>query len=73
MDCSLPGSSVHEILQAWILEWVAILFSKRSSQPRGQSQVSHIAGRFFTSEPPEKPKNAAVGSLSFLQGNFPTQ
>ena len=37
MDCSLPGSSVHEILQARILEWVAIPFSRGSSQPRDQT------------------------------------
>ena len=43
--CS-PGSSVHEILQARILKWVAILFSRRSSQPRDWTQVSHIVGRF---------------------------
>jgi len=43
MDCT-----VHGILQAEILEWVAIPFSRRSSQPRDQIQVSHIAGRFFT-------------------------
>ena len=48
MDCSLPGSSVHGIFQARILEWVAIPFSRRSSQPRNQTQVSCIAGRFFT-------------------------
>ena len=36
MDCSLPGSSVHDILQARILEWVAIPFSRGSSQPRNQ-------------------------------------
>ena len=48
MDCSLPGSSVYEILQARILEWVVVPFSGRSSQPRNQTQVSHIAGRFFT-------------------------
>ena len=48
MDCSPPGSSVHGILQARILEWVAILFSRGSSQPRDQTQVSHIAGGFFT-------------------------
>ena len=47
MDCSPPGSSVHGILQARILEWVAISFSRRSSQPRDQTQVSHIAGRCF--------------------------
>jgi len=43
-----PGSSVHGILQARILEWVAILFSRVSSQSRDQTQVSGIAGRFFT-------------------------
>ena len=40
MDCSLPGSSVHGILQAKILEWVSVPFSKESSQPRDQTQVS---------------------------------
>ena len=45
MDCSQPGSSVHEILQARILEWVAIPFSRGSSQPRMEP---HTAGRFFT-------------------------
>ena len=48
MDCSLPGSSVHRILQARILEWVAVPFSRRSSQPRNSTQVSCIAGEFFT-------------------------
>ena len=48
MHCSPPGSSVHEIFQARILEWVAISFSRGSSPPRDQTQVSHIAGRFFT-------------------------
>ena len=41
--------TVHRILQARILEWVAFPFSRGSSQPRDQTQVSHIAGRFFTS------------------------
>ena len=41
--------TVHGILQARILEWVAFPFSKGSSQPRDQNQVSRIAGRFFTS------------------------
>ena len=40
--CDLPGSFVHGILQARILEWVAIPFSRGSSQPRDQTQVSHI-------------------------------
>ena len=48
IDCSLPGSSVHGILQARILEWVAIFFSKGSSWPRDWTWVSCIAGRFFT-------------------------
>ena len=48
MDCSPPGSSVHGILQARILEWVAILFSRGSSQPRDRTQVSRIAGRCFS-------------------------
>ena len=47
MDCSLPGSSVHGILQARILEWVAMPFSRGSSHPRDQTLVSCIAGRFF--------------------------
>ena len=47
MDSSLPGSSVHGILQARILEWVDIFFSRGSSQPRDRTQVSCIAGRFF--------------------------
>ena len=42
MDCSLPGSSVHGILQARILEWVAVPFSRASSQPRGWAHVSCI-------------------------------
>ena len=47
VDCSPPGSSVHGILQARILEWVAISFSRGSFWPRDQTQVSHIAGRCF--------------------------
>ena len=48
MDCRLPGSTVHGILQAEILEQVAIPFSRGSSQPRDWTRVSPIAGRFFT-------------------------
>ena len=47
-DCSLPGSSVHGILQARMLEWVAISFSRRTSWPRDWTQVFRIAGRCFT-------------------------
>ena len=48
VDGTLLGSSVHGILQIRILEWVAMPFSRGSSQPRDQTQVSCIAGRFFT-------------------------
>ena len=48
MDCSLPGSSVRGILQARIMEWVTIPFSRGSSQPGDQTWGSCIAGRFFT-------------------------
>ena len=52
--CDPMDSSVHGILQARILEWVAFPFSRGSSQPRDQTQVSHIAGRCLTSVPPGK-------------------
>ena len=48
MDHSLPAFSVQGILQARILDWVAVPSSKRSSQPRDQTEVSHNAGGFFT-------------------------
>ena len=48
VDCSPPGSSVHGILQAGILKWVAMPSSGVSSQPRDRTKVSHIAGGFFT-------------------------
>ena len=48
MDYSPPGSSIQRILQASIMEWVAILFFRVCSPPRDWTQVSHIAGRFFT-------------------------
>ena len=106
MGCSLPGSSIHGILQARILEWVAISFSRGSSWPRNRTQVSCITGSYkgspllewqlflsprglpnpgieprsptlqvdsLLSEPPGKPKNTGVGSLSLLQRIFLTQ
>ena len=48
MDCSLPDSSIHGIFQTRILKWVAVFFSRESSQPRDQTWVSCIAGRLFT-------------------------
>ena len=56
VDCSLPDSSVHRILQAKILEWVAISFSRGSSKPRDQTHISMfpaLAGRFFTTSATE--------------------
>ena len=47
MDCSLPGSSVHGIFKARVLEWVAMSFSRRSSRPRDRTHVSCIVGRRF--------------------------
>ena len=49
MNCNPPGSSVHGILQARILEWVAVASSRGSTLLRDRTQVSRIAGRFFTS------------------------
>ena len=68
MDCI-----VHGILRARILECVDFPFSRGSSQPRDWTQVSCIAGRFFTSWATGKPKKTAVGSLALLQQIFLTQ
>ena len=72
-DCSPPGSSVHGISQARILEWVAIPFSRGSLRPMDGTQISHIAGELFTTWVIGNPKKTGVSSLSFLQENFPTQ
>ena len=48
MNCNLSGSSVHEIFQARVLEWIAISFSRGSSRPRNRTRVSRIAGRHLT-------------------------
>ena len=67
MDCSPPGSSVHGILQARRLEWVAISSSRGSSQPWGWTSVSCVAGRFFTIwDTREAPNILAKGNA---QGN----
>ena len=55
MDCSLPCSSIQRILQARILEWVAISFSRASSWPKYQTWVSHITVDTLPFEPPGKP------------------
>ena len=70
MDCSLPGSSVHGMLQARILEWVAMPLSKGSSSPWDRTWISHIVGRFLPSEPPGKPPHEGRQSQIILN-NFP--
>ena len=71
VDCRLPGFSVHEILQARILKWVAMPFSKESSQPRDWTFVSFIctAGRFFTTESLGKP--IISNSMFYISNNLP--
>ena len=68
MDWGLPGSSVHGILQARILEWVAVPFSRGSSQPRDQTQVSHITGRFPFSRGSSQPRDWT--QVSGIAGGF---
>ena len=72
MDCSLPSSSVHRILQARKLEWVAFSSSRGSLDPGIKPRSPALWANSLLSEPPGKPKNTGVGSLSFLQ-IFPTQ
>ena len=60
MECNPPASSVRGILQARILEWVSISFSRGSSRPRDLTQVSCIAGRFFTTELSGKPSKQFI-------------
>ena len=74
MDCSPPGSSVHRVFQARILEWVAISFSRGSSQPRDWNcTASHVAPTpgdgFFTTEPPGKPTLSSIIKIkcSYIQ------
>ena len=71
MDCSPPGSSIHGISQARILEWVVISFSRGSSWPKDRAQDSCIAGVFFTVEPPGKPLSLATHDQNqFLIGQL---
>ena len=62
MDCSPSGSSVCMILQTRILKWVAISFPRISSQPRNQTHISCIAGRFFTTELRGEPISNALSN-----------
>ena len=68
MDYILSGLSVHGILQARVLKWIAMLSSRGSSQSRDQTWVSCIAGGFFTAEPPGKPLEVnATHQMSNIQ------
>ena len=73
VDCSPPGSFVHGILRARILECVSMFSSRGSSQPRIRHRSFTLKVDSLPSEPPGKPKNTGVGSLSLLQGIFSTQ
>ena len=67
--CDCTDYTVHGILQAGILQWVAVSFSRGSSQPRSPA----FQADSLPAEPQGKPKNTEVGSLSLLQQIFPTQ
>ena len=69
--CQAPTSM--RILQARMLEWVAMPSSRGSSQPRDPTQSPALHEDSLLSQPPGKPKNTKVGSLFLLQGNFLTQ
>ena len=65
MDCSLPGSSFHEVLQARILEWVAISFSRGSSDPGIEPGSPALESDALTSEPPRKPFVVGLNNFNF--------
>ena len=71
MDCHLPGSSVHGILQAKILKWVAMPSSRGFSPRSDQTQVSRIAADSLPCEPPWKPMNTGVGCPIPPSGDLP--
>ena len=72
MDCSPPGCSVHGILQARILEWGAISFSRGSSWPGDGTQVSCITGRFFTHWATQEAQEAREAHVSPNMGKHQT-
>ena len=76
VDYTPPGSSVHGILQARILECVALhqgIFPTQGSNPGLQPRSSTLRADSLLSEPPRKPKNTGMSSLSLLQGIFLTE
>ena len=73
MDCSPPAALSTGILQARILEWVAMPSSRDLPNPGIKPTSSTLQEDSLPSEPSRRPKNTGVGSLSLLQGNFLTQ
>ena len=73
MGCSPPGSCVNGILQARILEWVAMPSSRGLPNPGIKPRYPTVQADSLLSEPPGKPMNTGVGSLSHLQRILPTQ
>ena len=71
--CNPMDYTVHEILQARILEWVAFPFSRDLPNPGIESRCPALQADSLPAEPQGKPKNTGVGSLSLLQQIFPTQ
>ena len=75
MDCCLPGSSVHGISQARILEWVAISFSRDLPDQGMEPGTPALEGSFFTTEPSEKPSEDRVrskcGWIAFYCASYP--
>ena len=71
--CDPMDYTVHRILQARIVEWVAFPFSRESSQPREDPRSPALQEDSLPAEPQGKPKNTGVGSLSLLQRTFLTQ
>ena len=67
MDCSWPGSPVHEISQARIREWVAISFSRHLPNPGIEPASPALAGRFFTPEPPWKPPKSTTKTIFLIK------
>ena len=72
MNCSLPGSSLHGILQARVLEWIAISFSRGSSRPRDRARVSRIPGRCFNPWATREEIHSCLRSCSFSSDLFMT-
>ena len=68
MDCNLPGSSIHGIFQARVLEWVAISFFRGSSPPRDQTLASRIAGRCFMFSATREAQHHLGSPHTFLVG-----